>query len=120
MCLGTASAKTIARVSLKHSVAICRRLRGKRLDQAKGWLADLAAHRVNVAGRYHTRAARELLSLLESAEANARSANLMPERLFVKAAKADQGFRFVTPKSRFRFRRRRAKVTRLEIVVEER
>jgi ribosomal protein L22 len=99
---------------------LCDELRGKRLDKAKQLLEDLIAQKRSLNGKYYTKAARTILQVLKDAEANARVKGLGLERLFVKQAKADKGYRLITPKSRWRFRRRGAKVTHLEIILEER
>lgn len=109
-----------ARISLKHSVAICKELKGKNLSKAKKFLEDLINRKISLEGSYYTNAAKRILELLSSAEANARFKGLAAEKLFVKAAKADKGFSFVKPKSRWRFRGRRAKAATVAITLEER
>lgn len=109
-----------ARISLKHSVAVCKEIRNKKLEWAKNFLENLIDKKISLEGKYHTNAAKQILKILESAEANARVKNLNPGKLFVKSAKADKGEVFVKPKSRWRFRGRKAKVTRIEIELEER
>ncbi|MDI6798613.1 MAG: uL22 family ribosomal protein [Candidatus Aenigmarchaeota archaeon] len=117
----TASARLDnARVSLKHSVAICKELKNKKLEKAKKFLENLRDKKISLNKKYYTKASKQILKILENAEANARVKNLNPERLFVKSAKADKGEVFIRPKSRWRFRGRRAKVTRIEIELEER
>jgi ribosomal protein L22 len=109
-----------ARVSLKHSVAICKEIRNKKVDKAKKFLEMLINKKISLNGKYYTNAAKQILEVLKTAEANAKVKNLNLERLFVKVAKADKGRVFIRPKSRWRFRGRKAKVTRIEIRVEER
>jgi large subunit ribosomal protein L22 len=119
--MGEVTAKlTDARVSLKHSVLLCKEIKGKKLEKAKRLLNDLIAKKRSLGGKYYTKTAQTMLGLLGSAEANAKFRGLAIEKLFIKQAKADKGYRFITPKSRFRFRRRRAKVARIEVVLEER
>ncbi|MGC8812755.1 MAG: uL22 family ribosomal protein [Candidatus Aenigmatarchaeota archaeon] len=109
-----------ARVSLKHSVAVCKEIKNKKIEKAKKFLEMLAEKKIDLNGKYYTNAARKILEILKTAEANAKVKNLNPERLFVKIAKADKGRVFTRPKSRWRFRGRKAKVTRIEIKLEER
>ena len=42
------------------------------------------------------------------------------DKLFVRIAKADKGYRYVRPKSLAKFRGREAKVTNLSVILEER
>lgn len=117
----TVSAKAeSARISLKHSLVLCRELKGKKLEKAKRLLEDLTGRKRSLNGKYYTNASKKLLEILKSAEANAIYKNLDAERLFVKSAKADKGRTFIRPKTRWKSRGRRAKSTNIKIVVEER
>ena len=117
----TVTTKSIgARISLKHSIVLCRKLKGLKLEKAKKLLEDLIKKKVSIDGKYYLNASKTLLKLLNSAEANAKQKNLNLEKLFIKSAKADKGRKFVRPKSRFKFRGRKAKMTNLEIILEER
>lgn len=109
-----------ARISLKHSVIICKEIKNKKIEKAKKFLEMLIDRKISLNGKYYTNAAKKILEILKTAEANAKVKNLNSERLFVKIAKADKGRVFIRPKSRWRFRGRRAKVTRIEIKLEER
>lgn len=115
-----ATAKTTARISLKHSIILCKILRGKRLERAKSLLQNLIEKKESIDGKYYTKASRHFLELLENVEANAKQKDMDSNKLFVKNIKADKGFTFLLPKSRAKFRGRKAKVTNLEVVVEER
>jgi large subunit ribosomal protein L22 len=115
-----ATAKTTARVSLKHCIILCKAIRGKRVINAKKLLQNLIDKKESIDGKYYTKASKHLLELLESAEANAKQKGINEEKIFVKVAKADKGYTFILPKSRAKFRGRKAKVTNLEIVVSER
>jgi len=115
-----AIAKTTARISLKHSVILCKKLKGKKLSKAKSFLQNLIDKKESIEGKYYTKASNEILKLLKDAEANAKQKNMNEERLFIKRMKADKGFTFLLPKSKAKFRGRRGKVTNLEVVVEER
>jgi large subunit ribosomal protein L22 len=115
-----AVARTTARISLKHSVILCKKLKGKKLSKAKTFLQNLIEKKESIDGKYYTKASSEILKLLENVEANAKQKNMNVERLFISKIKADKGFTFILPKSKAKFRGRRGKVTNLEVVVEER
>jgi large subunit ribosomal protein L22 len=108
-----------ARISLKHAIIICDRIRRKKLEKAKKFLEDLVEKKVNINKKYYTKAAKQILELLKTAEANAKNKNLNLERLWVRVAKADKGEKFISPKSRAKFRGRKAKSTHIEIVLGE-
>ncbi len=114
------TARTTARISLKHSTLLCKKLKGKKLSKAKSFLERLIEKKESVDGKYYTKASSEILKLLNNVEANAKQKNMDVERLFISRIKADKGFTFVLPKSKAKFRGRRGKVTNLEVVVEER
>ena len=117
----TVSAELIgARISLKHSIILCKKLKGMKLNKAKRFLQNLIDKKESIDGKYYTKASRILLKLLESGEANATQKNLNVEKLYIQLAKADKGRKFIRPKSRFKFRGREAKVTNLKIVLGER
>lgn len=109
-----------AKISFKKSIEICDELRGKKLSSAKNLLQHLIDKRESLDGKYYTDTAKEFLTLLNSAEANAKQKNLDANKLFVKILKADKGYKFVRPKSLAKFRGRQAKMTNLQITVEER
>ncbi|MDI6806599.1 MAG: uL22 family ribosomal protein [Candidatus Aenigmarchaeota archaeon] len=109
-----------ARISLKHSIIICKQLKNKRLEWAKTFLNNLIERKISLNGKYYTGATKKILEVLESVEANAKGKNLNLERVFVKTIKADKGAGFIRPRSRFRFRGRRIKSTNITIELEER
>lgn len=108
-----------ARISFKHALVICKTIKKKKVEKAKRFLENLIAKKVSLKGKYYTKAATKILKVLESAEANAKNNNLDIKRLFVKEAKANKGERFIRPKSRAKFRGRRAKSTHIEIILKE-
>lgn len=108
------------KISLKHSIVVCKHLVGKKSDKAVKLLEDLVAGKRNLDGKHFTKAAKEILSVLKTAEANAKVKGLDADKLYVKVAKVDKGFRFVKPTSRFRFRGRKSKSSSIEIKLEER
>jgi large subunit ribosomal protein L22 len=108
------------RISIKHALPIVREIKGKPLKKAKRFLNDLIEQRVSLNGKYYTKAAKNILLVLNSAEANAKQKDLNIEKLFVKMAKADKGYKFIRPKSRSKFAGRKAKVTHVTIILGER
>ena len=118
-----------ARVSRKTSVLLCRTLNNKPLAKGKRLLEGLAAGTRSIgsthpfggkgwSGKFYTNTAQHLLDLLATAEQNAESRGLNPDRLFIKAS-AHRGFTFMTPR-RFKLRGRQRKVANLQVVLEQR
>jgi ribosomal protein L22 len=116
-----AKAKSQPRISLKHAIVIAREIRNKPLNKALKFLEDLVDKKIKLPnGKYYTKAAEEILSLLKDAKANAEAKALNTEKLFIKEFKTNKAFKFITPKSRWRFRRRQKKICRIEVTLEER
>jgi ribosomal protein L22 len=109
-----------ARISLKHAIILCKAIRKKKLEKAKNFLQNLIDKKVSLGKKYYTKAAKQILEVLENAEANAKNKNLNPEKLFVESARASKGEKFIRPKSRAKFRGRKAKSTNIEIILGER
>jgi ribosomal protein L22 len=109
-----------AEISLKQSLIICDQLRGKKLESGKKFLETLIDKKNNLDGKFYPTTAKKFLDMLESAEANAKVKNLTAEKLFIKKIKADKGYRYMRPKSRWRFRGRRVKSSTIQVEVEER
>lgn len=117
----TATAKiSNAKISLKHSLVLCKYLKGKKLEKAKKFLEDLIEEKVDLKGKHYTKASKIFLQLLKSVEANAVQKGLNVEKLFIKKIKADKGLRFYRPRSLWHLRRQRAKAVHVEVEVEER
>ena len=72
-----------ARVSAKDSVKLSSVVRGKKLTVAKRLLEDLTTKRRGLEGKYYSKAAEEMLRLLQSCEANAKAKGLDTGLLFV-------------------------------------
>ncbi len=116
-----ASAKSEnARVSLKNSKILCKEIKGKKVKRAKAILEGLIAGKHSLNGKYYTKTAKKILELLNSAEANAKTKEMDEERLFVALVKADKGRTFIRPRSKMGRRGERAKMTHLQIILEER
>lgn len=108
-----------ARVSLKHSLILCKKLKGKKLEKARVFLEDLVKRKTSIEGKYYQKAATTFLELLRTAEANARQKGLNLEKLFIKQIKADKGLRFPRPRSLWHLRRQRVKAVNLTVEVGE-
>lgn len=120
-------------VSLKQSVMICRFIRNKKVQLAKKHLSDVilkkraipftrfggdVGHKPGMAsGRFPVKACKNILALLESAEANAQFKGLSTADLIIRHASAQKG-----PDTWHYGRkiRRQAKRAHIELVLEER
>lgn len=99
------------KISPKHAVELCRELRGKNVQNAKVYLNDVIAkkkavpfkrhnkkvgHRKGLkgwpSGRYPVKAATQILSVLENAEANAEYKGLDTENLVIKHISSHRGY----------------------------
>ncbi len=128
------NAKALGRslpISTKHSVEVCSFIRGKNLHKAKALLGEVIAgrrpipykrynsglpHRKGIGpGRYPIKACEEILEILNSVEANAQFKGLGVNDLIIKHVSAKRG----PTTMHFGRRRRKAKRTNIEIVVEE-
>lgn len=129
------------RISFKHAVEICREIRGKKLEDAIRFLEDVVkmkrmvpfrrfhgkvAHHRGLqgwpAGRYPVKAAKAILEVLKSAQANAEYKGLDTSRLWVLHAAAQQGLRIkrYIPRAFGRATPIVKQLTHVEIVLEER
>jgi ribosomal protein L22 len=110
------------RISTKDSIILCERIRGLRLEKAKNFLKNLIDKKASINGKYYTNTAKQILQLLEQAEANARIKNLNIDKLFVQSAKADKGIKILRY-GRIGLKRgrgfRRGKSTHVEITLVE-
>ncbi len=119
-------------ISTKASIEICNSLRKKPVAKAKTMLKDAmdlktpikftrftngAGHKKGMmAGKYPQKAAKEIFKLIESIESNAQFKGLNTSDTIIKHISAQKGgnaWRYG------RFRRRKAKRTNIEIVIEE-
>ncbi len=104
------SARAIGRelpISPKHSIVICRHIKGWRLDRAKSFLEDVIANKAAVPdtrygssghrrgkvgpGRFPEKAARQILKVLEGAEANAEYKGLVTDDMYIAHSAAHRG-----------------------------
>lgn len=129
--MATAKAESLP-ISFKQSVEICNFIRYKKVNDAKKTLMDVSnmekaipftrfngdvGHKKGMGpGRYPIKSSEKILKLLESAEANAQFKGLNTANLVIKhisANKAAKAFHFG------RKRRRKAKRTNIEVIVQE-
>jgi large subunit ribosomal protein L22 len=129
------------RISPKWAVEICREIRGKNLQDAKDFLEDVinmkrpvplkrhkkgVAHRRGLtkayAGRYPVKAAKKILKVLESAEANAEYKGLDTEKLYIRHIAAQRGriIRGIIPRAFGRASPHNTLTSNIEVVLEER
>ncbi len=129
------------RVSFKEMVELVRELRGKSLEEARRILEDVISlrrpipfkrykkgvgHRRQLqgwkAGRYPVKAAKLVMKLLKSAEANAEQKGLDTERLFIRHIAAQQGpkLRRFFPRAFGRATPKIEQLVHVEVVLEER
>ncbi len=129
------------RISPKSSVEICRAVRKKSVEKAKEFLNEAidmkrpvpmkkfkggVAHRRGLenayAGKYPTKAASQILKVLESAETNAEDKGLDTERLFVKHISTQRGrvIRGILPRAFGRASAHNEQTTNIEVVLQER
>jgi len=126
-------------VSPKHSIEICRELKGMELQKAKDYLQEvidlkravpfkrfhrLVAHRKGKGfgpGRYPQKAARAILKLLEDCEANAEYSGMDTESLKIKHIAAHRGrvYRGSMPRAHGRATDWDTYTVNFEIIVEE-
>ena len=128
------------KVSHKHSREVCKTIKGMTLTNAKTFLRDVidkkkpvpitrynkkVGHRHGLvkafSGRYPIKAAAKILTILESAEANAENKNLDTDRLTILHAAAYPGTKMkrFTPRAHGRASPKFETLTHIEIVLNE-
>ena len=128
------------RVSHKHAREVCKTINGMKLDQAKDYLKQVilkkkpvpfrrfnkhVGHRHGLenafSGRYPVKAAQEILSVLEGAEANAEYKGLDMERLRIIHSSAYPGMKIkrFTSRAFGRSSPRFNTLSHVELVLEE-
>ncbi len=114
-------AQTTERISVKKGVALARFLvRESRRNflKAKKLLEEILAEKRSVNGKYYTNAAKALLRLFKSLEANAKFRGFETENLWIKSLSVNKG------PSIYRRRRKHAfgsklKTAHIKLVVEK-
>ncbi|MBI1971787.1 MAG: hypothetical protein HYS53_00660 [Candidatus Aenigmarchaeota archaeon] len=104
------------RISTKHAIEICRCISGRNLQKSKAMLQNIAARKASLDGRFYTNATAEMISLLESAEANAKAKGLDVNKLIVKAS-ATKGFTFTRPRSRRKLAGQTGRMTNVQVML---
>ncbi len=105
------------RISTKDSVILCREINRKNLQKGRRMLEDLLQKKRDIKGKYYTNSAKEILSILNSAEANAEFKGLDTGRMIIHAS-AHQGFGFMRPR-RLKLRGTKRKMTNIQIVLSQ-
>jgi len=119
-------------ISTKKTIVVCDFIRHKNLQKAKELLSNVVKKKVAVpftrfnkdmghkkgmgAGRFPVKTSKEMILLLESAEANAQFKGLNTSNLVISYIKADGASR---PWHQGRQRRRKMKRCNVEIIVSE-
>jgi len=117
----TSNATFVAeRISFKHSQIVADAIRNKSLAKAKALLTDVLAEKRTIGGMVFPKSSKAFLTLLNSAEANAKQKNIDTEKMFVKTAKADLAHKYIRGRSLAKYRGQRAKVTHISVVLEAR
>lgn len=106
------------RISTKSSVTVCRAINKVKYVKGKKLLDNLVNKKRSLNGKYYTKSATEILAVLENARNNAEVKGLDTNKMIIHSS-AHKSFRFRTPR-RFKLRRRTAKNTNIQIVLEER
>jgi large subunit ribosomal protein L22 len=128
------------RVSHKNTREVCRTIKGMMLTQAKAYLKDVMikkkavpykrftkklGHRHGLekafVGKYPIKAAKQVLKVLEGAEANAENKGLDTDRLRIIHAAASQGMKLkrFKPRAQGRATPKFEILTHIEIALEE-
>ena len=92
---------------MKNATKVRNEIQNKKVIRAKTILNGI-----------YTKTSKEISKLLESAEKNAIFNGMKTEQLFVNIS-INKGFAFYRPKSRARLRRRKAKNSKIEIILNE-
>lgn len=127
-------------ISFKHSVEICREIKGMQVEIAKNYLNDVillkksvpfkrfnrkVAHRSNMvgwdAGRYPKKASLAILRLLNNLEKNAEYKGLELDNLVIKHASASKGrvMKSYFPRAMGRSTIKRRITTNIELLAKE-
>ncbi len=123
-------------ISRKKSMELCRKLRGMKLQDAKDYLEEVmemkrpvpfrrytsgAGHKRGIGpGKYPVKAAKYILEIIESAEANADYIGLDVDELVIKSIAAHPGrvYRGFMPRAHGRSTPWDKKTTNIEVILE--
>jgi len=76
-----ARANTTLRASQKAALSVARAINRKGFKEASEWLTALTKHEANLDGKFHDKAAKGILKLLQGLEKNARQSKLEPDSM---------------------------------------
>lgn len=105
------------RISNKNSIIVCKAINGMSLKRGKKLLEDLKNRKRGLNGKYYTKVVEHLINLIKEAEANAEYKGLDVSKLHIWIS-AHKSFKFYTPR-RFKLRRRKTKMTNIQLVLME-
>lgn len=115
---GDVFASTTFGASTKASLKICKAINRKSFDSAKKFIEDLIDEKKSLDGKFHTKSAKEILTLLTSVENNAKAKNVDPTgmEVFISTHKGP---------TYYRGRRKRSfgvrlKMTHVQVVLKKR
>ena len=106
------------RISTKDSVIVCKAISKMKYQRGKELLESLINKKRDLMGKYYTKSTNEILTILENAGNNAEVKGLDLDKLSINAS-AHKAFKLTTPR-RFKLRRKTAKNTNIQIILEER
>jgi large subunit ribosomal protein L22 len=128
------------RVSFKHSIEVCKAIRGMAVEDAKKYLEEVMAkktpvhfrkHKGHIAhrkgagfgpGKYPVNAAKAILAIIHDVENNAEYKGLDPENMFIAHVSAYRGRVFQGWRARARGRSTawNTVTTNIELIIQER
>ncbi len=76
-----ACAQMDARASQKAALAVCRKINNLKFPEAKSFVQKLVSGKQCIGRKFYSKAASNVLELLEGIEKNARQKNLEPEKM---------------------------------------
>ncbi len=99
-------------------MAICHVINGMNLQKAKAAMRNVLEGKSSLDGKFYTNAMKEILSLLESAESNAKTKGLDVNKLIIKPS-ATKGFTFHRPRTRRKLGGQQGKMTNVQIILRK-
>lgn len=107
------------RISVKNAKPVCKAVRGLELKRAKKFLSEVLKEKKSINGKYYSKATKEVLNIIETAEKNTEFKNLDLDRIYIAHIAALEGLH------RHRRKRKRGfgtkiKFAHLEVILKER
>ncbi|MFH0889656.1 MAG: uL22 family ribosomal protein [Candidatus Aenigmatarchaeota archaeon] len=106
------------RISTRNAIAICTAINGMNLQKAKAMMRNVLEGKASLDGKFYNNATQEILSLLESAEANAKAKELDTNKLIIKVS-ATKGFTFHRPRTRRKLSGQQGKMTNVQVILRK-